>query len=86
METAEPDKELYPALGLLGPIDCRFTCVYNSYVPTNDSKKDNVFISQSFDATSHFETTCDDVIETYQRITGKVLDLSNFKVEEDEDE
>ena len=31
----------------------------------------------SYDATSHFETTVEDVLEMYTRITGKVLDLSS---------
>ena len=30
---------------------------------------------QGYDATSHFETTVEDVLEMYTRITGKVLDL-----------
>ena len=30
-----------------------------------------------YDATSHFETTVEDVLELYTRITGKVLDLSS---------
>ena len=29
-----------------------------------------------YDATSHFETTVEDVLDMYQRITGKPLDLS----------
>lgn len=28
-----------------------------------------------YDATSHFETVVDDVMDLYQRITGKPLDL-----------
>ena len=28
-----------------------------------------------YDATSHFETTVEDVLDMYQRITGKPLDL-----------
>ncbi len=34
------------------------------------------FISSGYDATSHFETTVEDVVSMYTRITGKVLDLS----------
>ena len=30
---------------------------------------------QGYDATSHFETTVDDVLDLYTRITGKFLDL-----------
>jgi Rab GDP dissociation inhibitor len=32
---------------------------------------------QGYDATSHFETTVEDVLEMYTRITGKVLDLES---------
>ena len=31
---------------------------------------------QGYDATSHFETTVDDVLDMYSRITGRTLDLS----------
>ncbi len=34
-----------------------------------------VSLAQGYDATSHFETTVEDVLEMYTRITGKVLDL-----------
>ena len=38
--------------------------------------RDKCFISKGYDATSHFETTVEDVLEMYRRITGKDLDLS----------
>jgi len=38
--------------------------------------RDKCFISKGYDATSHFETTVEDVLEMYKRITGKELDLS----------
>lgn len=31
--------------------------------------------SRGYDATTHFESTVDDVLEMYTRITGKVIDL-----------
>jgi Rab GDP dissociation inhibitor len=37
--------------------------------------RDKAFISKSFDATSHFETEIDDVLDMYHRITGHELDL-----------
>jgi Rab GDP dissociation inhibitor len=37
---------------------------------------DKCFISKGYDATSHFETTVEDVLEMYKRITGKDLDLT----------
>ena len=33
---------------------------------------------QGYDATSHFETTVDDVLDMYTRITGKILDLDKM--------
>ncbi|KAF8049042.1 hypothetical protein N665_2317s0001 [Sinapis alba] len=36
-----------------------------------------VFLSyQTYDATTHFESTVADVLEMYTKITGKTLDLS----------
>ena len=35
-----------------------------------------VFISKSYDATTHFETTCDDVVDIFERVTGKPFDFS----------
>ena len=40
---------------------------------------DNVHISRGYDATTHFETTVDDVLDMYARITGRQLDLDGPK-------
>jgi len=72
----DPVKELEPALALLGPIDERFVSVSDIMEPNDDGTESKIFISKSYDATSHFETTVDDVIDMYRRITGKELDLS----------
>ena len=37
------------------------------------------FISKSYDATTHFETTCDDVLDMYERVTGAPFDFSQVK-------
>lgn len=39
--------------------------------------RDGCFISRGYDATSHFETEIEDVLDLYLRITGKQLDLSS---------
>ena len=41
-----------------------------------DGINDGCFISQGYDATTHFETVMQDVMDMYKRITGKPLDLS----------
>ena len=43
--------------------------------PLSSGQQDRAFISKGYDATSHFETEMDDVLQLYTRITGKQLDL-----------
>jgi Rab GDP dissociation inhibitor len=84
VETDNPQVEIKPGLDLLGPIldkyslhrtrlICRFVSVTDLYVPIDDGRKDHCYISKSYDATSHFETTTDDVKDIYLRIMGKPL-------------
>jgi Rab GDP dissociation inhibitor len=53
----------------------RFVHVSPMEIPLDDGKQDNVYISRSYDATSHFETVCDDVHDIWKRITGEALVL-----------
>eukprot|EP00889_Picochlorum_renovo_P005901 jgi/Picre1/32931/NNA_008260.t1 len=75
VETASPADELNAGLSLLGHIDEKFVEVVDVFEPLDDGKTDKVFISKGYDATSHFETEIDDVLNMYERITGKPLDL-----------
>jgi Rab GDP dissociation inhibitor len=76
VETNDPERELAPAFNLMGPILEKFTSVSPLYVPTDDGTSDKIFVSTSYDATSHFETTCTDILDIYKRVTGKDVDLS----------
>ena len=51
-------------------------CQVNNYAPADSGKDSNVFVSSSYDATSHFESATDEVIDLYRRVTGKELDLT----------
>ncbi|CAH1441244.1 unnamed protein product [Lactuca virosa] len=75
-ESDQPEIELKPGLDLLGPVDEIFYDVYDRYEPCNEPSLDNCFISTSYDATTHFESTVIDVLNMYSMITGKVLDLN----------
>lgn len=75
-ETDNPEVELKPGIDLLGPVEEIFFDTYDRYEPTNHDASDNCFISTSYDATTHFESTVEDVIAIYSKITGKDLDLS----------
>lgn len=73
VETNSPEAELQPAFNLLGEIMHTFTKVYDIFEPVEDGRSDNVFISKSFDATSHFETAVEDVLSLFERIMGEPL-------------
>lgn len=65
----------------------RFVTVSPLYTPTSSGEADNIFITRSYDATSHFETVVDEVNDVWKRVTGHDLELkpreeSQAKVEE----
>ncbi len=39
-------------------------------------RRDKCYISKGYDATTHFETTVDDVLDMYHRVAGRDLDLT----------
>lgn len=86
VETDEPEKEIEAGLALLGPIHDKFVSVLDIEEPLTDGTKDQVYISRSYDATSHFETVCDDVKDIYRRITGKELELKQRSLRQDEED
>jgi len=81
VESNNPELEVKPGLDLLGPIKQRVIHVSDVYRPTDDGTSSQVFISESFDATSHFETTCIDVLDIFRRGTGEGFDFSKVKHE-----
>ncbi|KAL5629994.1 hypothetical protein BROUX41_001600 [Berkeleyomyces rouxiae] len=72
--------ELQDGLTRLGAIEEQFMGPpIPIYEPTSDGKADNVFISKSYDATSHFETTTDDVRDIYRRYAGEELIVDGLR-------
>ncbi|KAJ5666306.1 secretory pathway gdp dissociation inhibitor [Penicillium maclennaniae] len=49
------------------------------YEPLESGEKDNIFISKSYDATSHFETTTYDVRDMYRRAAGEELKVEGLR-------
>lgn len=76
VETANPESEVEAGLKLLGAIDEKFFDIQDTFAPVADGKEDQVFITTSFDAESHFEPECLDILDVYKRITGKDMDLT----------
>ncbi|XP_070557697.1 rab GDP dissociation inhibitor alpha-like [Ptychodera flava] len=79
VETSDPESELKPGLDLLGPITQKFIDVSDIYEPTDDGSKSKVFITSSYDATTHFETTCTNILEVFTRMTGEPFDFSRVQ-------
>ena len=72
--------ELAPGLERLGKIEEQFMGPpIPLYEPIDDGRKDKIYISKSYDATSHFETTTDDVRDIYQRATGEELKVEGLR-------
>lgn len=83
VETDRPEMEIAPGLQLLGPIYDKFVKISPVYCPTSDGKAENIFITRSYDATSHFETVVDDVHDVWERVTGSKLELKPRATEAD---
>jgi len=76
VETDKPEAEIAPALKLLGKIDESYFSVRDLFIPSDDGIKSQVFISKSFDPETHFQESCEDILNIYKRITGKDMDLT----------
>jgi len=61
-----------------------FVSVSTLYEPTNDPTKDNLWITSSYDATSHFESASEEILQIYEKIVGEKLDL-NIEPDDDDD-
>lgn len=53
VETKKPEKEVQPGIDLLGKIIDRFDSVVTTYRPRSATKKSNVFMTTSYDATRY---------------------------------
>merc|ERR1712232_440641 len=84
VESANPQAEIAPALKLLGPILKKFDSVSEYKVPLDDGKQDNVYVTTSYDPTSHFEDASNEVIQMWKTITGEELDLTYVPDEDDQ--
>lgn len=74
-ETDDAEKELEAGVALLGNVIESFVAVDDGYEPVEDGRRDQCFITKSYDATTHFESTVDDVFSVYKRIFGTDLVL-----------
>ncbi len=60
-----------------------FVSVSETFEPIHDGANSNLWITTSYDATSHFESASEEILDMYQKIVGEKLDLN---IEPDENE
>lgn len=56
VETETPEQEIQPAIELLGDVLEMFVSVSDVYEPVADGSDSNLWVTSSYDATSHFES------------------------------
>jgi Rab GDP dissociation inhibitor len=72
--------ELKAGLDRLGRIEEQFMGPpIPIYAPLESGVNDHVFISKSYDATSHFESMTLDVMDVYKRAEGEELKVQGLK-------
>ena len=72
--------ELAPGIERLGRVEEKFMGPpIPLYEPLESGTRDNIFLSKSYDATSHFETTTDDVRDIYRRATKEELKVEGLR-------
>jgi Rab GDP dissociation inhibitor len=86
VETNNPEAELEPGFEILGPILEKFVSVEDIKAPLDDGIESNLYVTSSYDASTHFESTCMDVLSIYERIVGEPFDFSKVNRTLDEDE
>jgi len=63
-----------------------FVTVSTIYEPKNAGSQEDqgLWITSSYDATSHFETASEEILQMYEKIVGEKLDL-NIEPDEEDD-
>ncbi|XP_035244469.1 rab GDP dissociation inhibitor beta [Anguilla rostrata] len=79
VETNNPEKEVKPGLELLEPILQKFVSIEDLFVPRDDGRYSQVFVSKSYDAATHFTAECEDIKDMYHRITGSEFNFSSLE-------
>ena len=62
-----------------------FVSVSEVFEAKESGADSNLWITSSYDATSHFESSSEEILQIYEKIVGEKLDLNIEPNEEDED-
>lgn len=76
VEKPSVDEDLGVAFQLIGPVVHRFVTETVIKTPVSRTFTDGLFVTDTLDATSHFESAAENVLELFRGVTGKALDLA----------
>jgi len=75
---ADIKEEVKMGVEILGkPIDT-FYSLDNFYEPIDNGQESQIFVSSSYDPTTHFETTSLDIVKIYEAMTGEKMDFDKL--------
>lgn len=75
-EAKTVDEDLKIAFGIIGPVLYKFVTEEVVYESASKDIVNNWFVTSTLDATSHFESAAENVVDIYRKITKKDLDLN----------
>ena len=69
---------------LLGPILEMFVSESILHEPIENGSKNGLWITSSYDASSHFEIASEEILKIYEQIVGEKLDLNIEQTDDDD--
>lgn len=67
----------------MGTIEEKFVKISDLYVSTSKKPADNIFVTSSYDATSHFETATNDLLQIWENLWGQKLNFDDLNTNAD---
>nr|CCC89855.1 putative RAB GDP dissociation inhibitor alpha [Trypanosoma congolense IL3000] len=77
--TDNPMADLQPGLKVIGSTIETFVSVSDLYEPLDDGTSTKCFVSNSYDAATHFESAAANILDLFKRIHGKPFDFESMK-------
>ncbi len=65
VETDNPEEEIETAINLLGPVLEKFVNITDAHAPLDSGADSGLWITRSYDPSSHFEIAAEDILDIY---------------------
>lgn len=84
VESENPKNEFSEARQLLGAVEHDFFSLSDFNAPTDDGIKDQVFVTRSYDSTTHFTSATAEIMGMFERVTGAPYDIEGVGADRDD--